>query len=511
MQNQDVLRAKDELKTALDKYTDLYDFAPLGYFTLDRNGAISAVNLSGASLLGVERSRLLGRRFGLFVAVEARKFFSDFLGNVLVSQTKKSCEVTLTGEGNHPLFVQIEAMADALSKECSIAVIDITERRLVEQERERGVAALQKSEKKFSTIFNSAPVLIGISTMKEGAFIDVNRESLQTLGYRREEIIGKTARELGLWEDDSERAKAMRALKEQGSIRNLEVRFKGKTGRTFTGLYSAEPIDIDEDRYILNLVKDITERKSAEEEVKRLNAELKARAADLAAANMELEAFNYTAAHDLRQPLNVISSYCQAVKEVCGVKLDGQCDAYLQEIYNGTICMNRLIEALLDFSRLAHAELNRNRIDLSALAHEVVMMLKMTEPGRQVDFRIAGGINAHGDAALLRVVLDNLFGNSWKYTAMRDAAVIEFGTEEIDGKPANFVRDNGTGFDMACADTIFAPFKRLPGAEECRGFGIGLATVERIIRRHGGRVWAEGEPGKGATFWFTLPADGVLS
>jgi len=169
--------------------------------------------------------------------------------------------------------------------------------------------------------------------------------------------------------------------------------------------------------------------------------------------------------------------------------------------------MNQLIEVLLQFSRLAHAELNWDRVDLCSMAREVANGLKETEVARRVDIRIADGMVANGDENLLRVVLANLLGNAWKYTAKREAAAIEFDTTEIDGQLVYFVRDNGAGFDMADAAKLFVPFQRLPGAEESRGFGIGLATVERIIRRHGGKVWAEGEKGKGACFYFTLAAD----
>jgi light-regulated signal transduction histidine kinase (bacteriophytochrome) len=239
-------------------------------------------------------------------------------------------------------------------------------------------------------------------------------------------------------------------------------------------------------------------------EVERLNVKLVARTAELENANLELEAFNYSVAHDLRQPLNVISGYNQAIKEICGNNLDEQCKGYLQSNYEGTLRMNRLIEALLNFSRIGHVELQQDRLDLSSLAHEVVLMLKEAEPERKVVIRIAEGIVVNGDANLIRVVLENLLGNAWKYTGLREVAVIELGETDIDDNKVYFVRDNGSGFNMADADKLFAPFQRLPGAEKNRGFGIGLATVERIINRQGGRIWAEGEPGKGATFYFTL-------
>jgi light-regulated signal transduction histidine kinase (bacteriophytochrome) len=225
---------------------------------------------------------------------------------------------------------------------------------------------------------------------------------------------------------------------------------------------------------------------------------------ELEDANRELEAFNYTVAHDLRKPLTVVNCCCQEIRELYGDKLDEQCKSFLQEAYDGTLRMNRLIEALLNFSRMGHVEPRRETVDLSATAYEVAADLKIAKPGRKVTFLIADGISADGDANLLRLVLENLFGNAWKYTGPRDEGIIEFGTTEVDGKPAYFVRDNGTGFAMTDADKLFIPFHRLAGAEEFRGHGIGLATVERIIRRHGGRIWAEGKPGKGATFYFTL-------
>ena len=169
--------------------------------------------------------------------------------------------------------------------------------------------------------------------------------------------------------------------------------------------------------------------------------------------------------------------------------------------------MNELIDALLRFSSLTRSELHLKTVDFSGIANTVAAELALGEPGRRVQFRIAEGITANGDEGLLRVVLENLLGNAWKYTATQEVAVIEFGVTDIDDKAACFVRDNGTGFDMAYAEKLFIPFQRLPGAGAFKGHGIGLATVERIIRRHGGRVWAKGEPGKGACFYFTLSAD----
>ena len=380
-----------------------------------------------------------------------------------------------------------------------LAMEDITERKRV-------AAALQRSEKKLSDIFHSVPSLILISTLGEGTFVDVNQTTLETLGYRREEMIGKSAHQLGLWEDEPERDKLVEALQRQGSVLNQEVRLRAKSGATLTCLFSAKLIDIDGNWRMLGIASDVSERKIAGEEIRRLNLDLAQRAAELETVNKELEAFDYTVAHDLRQPLNLLNSYCQVIGALCGDQLQEECRGYLRDFYEVTLRMNRLIEALLNFSRLGHLEPHRDSVDLSLLAREVASSLQLTGPERRVEFRIADGILAHGDASLLQVVLDNLLGNAWKYTGLREQAVIEFGAREIDRVPAYFVRDNGAGFDMADADKLFSPFQRLPGAESSRGFGIGLATVQRIIRQHGGRIWAESEPDRGATFYFTLSA-----
>jgi len=366
---------------------------------------------------------------------------------------------------------------------CVITLRDITERKRAEE-------ALRKSEMKLSKIFHSVPALIGITTVAEGRCIDINEKGLQTLGYRRDEVIGRSTLELGIWESESARDRAIRILMKEGMVRDLEIDFRGKSGQAFTGILSAELIEFDGEQYMLSVINDITERKRMEEEIVRLNA--------------ELEAFNYTVAHDLRQPLNVINSYCQVIEKLCGDQLSDECLGYVQGAYDTTLRMDRLIEALLNFSRLARVEPRRETVDLSAMAHEVAEVLKQTEPGRQVNIQIADGILADGDANLLRAVLDNLLGNAWKFTGMREQAVIEFGVRDIDGVPTYFVRDNGAGFNMADADKLFTPFERLPETEKQRGFGIGLSTVERIISRHGGRVWAEGVPGEGACFYFTL-------
>jgi signal transduction histidine kinase len=263
----------------------------------------------------------------------------------------------------------------------------------------------------------------------------------------------------------------------------------------------------DADGKVIQMIEyalDITERRLAEQEIEDLNTTLAARAFELETANRELEAFNYTVSHDLRRPLTIINGYSQIIQEHCCARLSGECREYLREISDETMRMNRLIDTLLDFSRIMRTEMKLETIDLSGMAKRVAAELKSAEPERRVEFLIAEGITVTGDANLLLIALENLLGNAWKYTGQKEEGVIEVGTTVKNGKSVVFVRDNGMGFDMAFAEKIFLPFQRLPGAEAFRGSGIGLATVERIVRRHGGDVWAEGEKERGATFFFAL-------
>ena len=247
----------------------------------------------------------------------------------------------------------------------------------------------------------------------------------------------------------------------------------------------------------LELRSEITERVRAEEALRHANV-----AAD--AANRELEAFSYSVAHDLRAPLRSIDGFSQALLEDCADRLDEQGKVYLGYVRESAQQMARLIDDLLSLSRVTRAELQRSRIDLAAVARTVVAHLQRDQADRTVELVIPGELAVLGDARLLQIVLENLLGNAWKFTRNCAIARVEFGQTPQARRPVYFVRDNGAGFDMAYADKLFAVFQRLHRVSEFEGTGIGLAIVQRIIHRHGGRVWAEGQVGRGATFYFTL-------
>jgi two-component system NtrC family sensor kinase len=224
---------------------------------------------------------------------------------------------------------------------------------------------------------------------------------------------------------------------------------------------------------------------------------------ELIAANRELEAFSYTVSHDLRAPLRVIDGFGRLLLKDCGGQLDDTGKGHLAEILENTQRMRELIEDLLELSRVTRADLTRGEVSLSELVREVLDVLRRRDPERRVELVIREGVIAIADPRLLRTVLENLLGNAWKFTSRAESARIEFGVAEGPGAPGYFVRDDGAGFDMAYADKLYRPFQRLHGAE-FEGTGIGLATVRRIIERHGGALRAEGAVGAGATFYFTL-------
>jgi signal transduction histidine kinase len=259
-------------------------------------------------------------------------------------------------------------------------------------------------------------------------------------------------------------------------------------------------------RAMLSILED---QRAAEEAIRRLNTELELRVqertARLEALNKELEAFSYSVSHDLRAPLRSIEGFSRALLEDCSEMLDDTGKGYLDRVCKATQHMGMLIDELLKLSRVTRTELHDQPVDLSGMVREIAADYERHNPGRSVESMVRDGVSGKGDPSLIRIAVGNLIDNAWKFTGRQAHGRIEFGSFEKDGETVYYLRDDGAGFDKAYADKLFGTFQRLHTAEEFPGTGIGLATVRRIIARHGGRVWAEGDVGKGATFYFTLP------
>jgi PAS domain S-box-containing protein len=380
---------------------------------------------------------------------------------------------------------------------------DITDHRRTEE-------ALTQSEKRFRELTENTSDWVWEVDVNM-RYVYASPKVKELLGYAPVDVLGKTPFELMSPEEgDRLRPSFDEIMRSPQSFKALENVNVHKDGSRVVLETSGVPVYDAEGKFsgFRGIDRDISERKAAEEKINALNTELVHRTAALEAANRELEAFNHTVSHDLRTPLTNISLSCQLMMELCGEHINEQCKNLMMGVWNSTERMDQLITSLLNFSRISRRELHVEMVNLTETATIVAAELQLNQPARRVEFTLADGVTAYGDAILLNVVVANLLGNAWKYTRNRETAVIEFGTTEIEGDRAYFVRDNGVGFDMSQADKLFGAFQRLHSTSEYEGHGIGLATVQRIVKRHGGRVWAEGEVGKGAIFYFTLGTRG---
>ena len=374
-------------------------------------------------------------------------------------------------------------------------------------------AQLRTSEARLANIVNNAGDAI-ISVDEDQRIVAYNRTAEQIFGHAPTEVLGQPLGMLLPSEIAATHREHVRAFGQEAEATRVMGSGREVAGRRADGsLFPAEASIsrvVDGGRVIFTaILRDVTERHRAEEEIRRLNEELERkvveRTAQLETANRELEAFSYSVSHDLRAPLRAIDGFSQALLEDYAASIDDQGKNYLQRVRAATQRMGELIDDLLQLSRVSRSEMRHAKVDMSALAESVVEELKRGDPDRQVETAIQTGLETRGDPQLLRIVLVNLLSNAWKFTSRQPAARIEFGLGDSNGEHTFFVRDNGAGFDMQYVDKLFGAFQRLHSPSEFPGTGIGLATVQRIVHRHGGHVRAEGVVGQGAAFYFTLP------
>jgi PAS domain S-box-containing protein len=361
--------------------------------------------------------------------------------------------------------------------------------------------------------------LAAIVNSSNDAIIGKNLESVVTswnagaekmFGYRAPEMIGRPITLLIPADRQAEEAHIIERIRRGESVEHFETQRVARDGHLIDISVTVSPIKDKRGRIVgaSKVARDITERRRADEEIRRLNTELEQRVTerttDLEATNRELEAFTYSVSHDLRAPLRAMDGFSEAVLEDYGSLLPEEGRRDLQTIRQAAQRMGRLIDDLLAFSRLSRAPLKKQDIDMTALVRDVLKELAPLREGRKIEVRLADLPACTGSPSMLEQVWVNLIANAFKYTRRREEAVVEIGCRVEAGENVYFVRDNGAGFDMKYAHKLFAVFQRLHGAEEFEGTGAGLAIVQRIVQRHGGRVWVEAAVDSGATFYFTL-------
>lgn len=355
---------------------------------------------------------------------------------------------------------------------------------------------------RFRALLEAMPDAIVIVNLA-GCVVFSNSRADALFGYRRGDLQGKPVEQLLPDRYRNEhvvhQSRFFSAPRSRPQGTELELCGLHRDGTEFPVEISLSPLETEEGMLVSSAIRDITERKRVERALHEKNVELEA-------ANKELEAFDYSISHDLRAPLNRIEGFSTMLGEEYGDKLDARGRDLLLRIAEARRSMDQLVGDLFALSTSTRGELRRSAVDVSALAELVVATLRKTEPQREMEFIAPAAMTVRADPGLLRVVLENLLGNAWKFTRRRARPRIEMGCVKRLGDLVFFVRDNGAGFDIARADKLFTPFQRLHSRNDFEGTGIGLATVQRIVRRHGGRVWAEATVDRGATFFFTLSA-----
>ncbi len=381
-------------------------------------------------------------------------------------------------------------------------------------ERKRAETALRESDALIKAVLDHLPIGIAVNSVDPAVTFNYMNDNFPEF-YRttREKLANPDAFWEAVYEEPEFREEVRKRVLDDCAGGDPErmvwvdvpITRRGEEPRYI----SARNTPVPGQPLMISVVWDITERKQAEEAIQRLNETLEERieerTAQLAAANRELEAFSYSVSHDLRSPLRGIDGWSLALLEDYGPILDEQGQTHIHKVRTEVQRMGTLIDDILKLSRITRAEMNKERVDLSTVAETVVVRLEESKTeGRQVEFVIQKGLTAMGDSKLLEVVLTNLLDNAFKFTSKRQEAHIEFGQTTMEGEPAFFVRDNGAGFDMTYATNLFGAFQRMHRVSEFPGTGVGLATVQRVINRHGGRIWATSEVGQGTTFYFIL-------
>ncbi len=495
-------RAEQALAESERRFRETLELSPLYAVVLDTAGRITFANGRLAQAAGCRPEALLGQDwFARFIPPELdlRSVFNDRLRRDGFPASYEN-EIILPSGGRRQVLWTNTNLRGAAGEITGVASLglDVTEARRLEQ-------VLRESEAQLRLFYELPFIGMALTSPQTKRWVRVNERLGEILGYPREELVRKSWAELTHPDDlAADEAEFERVLSGASDGYRMDKRFVRPDGEIVYATIDVRCVRAQDGRveYFVATVQDIGDRKRIEAELEQRVAE---RTAQLEVANRELEAFAYSVSHDLRAPLRAIDGFSQALLEDNLGQLDAAGQDYLRRVRQGAQQMGQLIDALLLLSRVTRQEVSRQSVDLSAVAAIAAQALRVSDPGRKVAVTVQPGLVVTGDPHLLEILLTNLVGNAWKFTRHQPAARIELGLALIEGECVYFVRDNGAGFNPQYAAKLFRPFQRLHSQSEFEGTGIGLATVQRVVQRHGGRVWAEGWPGAGATVYFVLP------
>ncbi len=480
----------------LSKQAALLEMAHDAIFVRDINSLITYWNRGAEEMYGWPREEALGKTSHSLLKTQFPIPLAEIERQV-DSQKHWEGELTHTTREGKQIIVESRWGLVQDKDEAPLAMLEIN----------RDVTGRRRQDARFRGLLECAPDAI-VVVRTDGRIALVNAEAERLFGYSREELLDHSVDmlvpersrcdEFGNW------ANLFREARPRTLGPSLELYGLRKNGTEFPLEIGLSPLKTERETLVSSGIRDVSDRKRVETGIRKLNADLARRSTELEATNKELETFAYSVSHDLRAPLRAIAGFSQMLVEDYGSKLNEDGRDCIRRVCSATQRMGELIDCLLGLARLSRQEIQREQVDLSSIAGSVVEILRQGEPNRQVEVVIAPTAPVQADRRLMEVVLQNLIANAWKFTGKNPQARIEFGVCGDDGKRVFFVRDNGAGFDMAYAGKLFGTFQRLHGQNEFQGHGIGLATVQRVINRHGGHVWAEAEVGKGAMFSFTL-------